>query len=63
MNASTFADKLHCHYDRSSKVKYPKFLSTDSLNLLKALLTRDPAKRLGAGPQGAEAVRRHPFFK
>lgn len=48
---------------RSSKVKYPKFLSSDALSLLKALLTREPAKRLGAGTQGAEAVRRHPFFK
>eukprot|EP00200_Dunaliella_tertiolecta_P003728 CAMPEP_0202360384 /NCGR_PEP_ID=MMETSP1126-20121109/13346_1 /ASSEMBLY_ACC=CAM_ASM_000457 /TAXON_ID=3047 /ORGANISM="Dunaliella tertiolecta, Strain CCMP1320" /LENGTH=747 /DNA_ID=CAMNT_0048954081 /DNA_START=226 /DNA_END=2469 /DNA_ORIENTATION=- len=47
----------------SSKVKYPKFLSSDALNLLKALLTREPGKRLGTGPQGAEAVRRHPFFK
>ncbi|GIL62360.1 hypothetical protein Vafri_16524 [Volvox africanus] len=47
----------------SGKVKYPKFLSSDSQNLLKGLLTRDPAKRLGGGSDGSEAVKRHPFFK
>jgi hypothetical protein len=30
---------------------------------LQGLLTRDPTKRLGSGPGGSEAVRRHPFFK
>lgn len=29
------------------KVKYPKFLSSDALSLLKGLLTRDATKRLG----------------
>ncbi|KAG2438878.1 hypothetical protein HYH02_010676 [Chlamydomonas schloesseri] len=47
----------------TGKVKYPKFLSTDSQSLLKGLLTRDPAKRLGAGPDGSAAVKRHAFFK
>ncbi|GIL85509.1 hypothetical protein Vretimale_13370 [Volvox reticuliferus] len=47
----------------SAKVKFPKFLSSDSQNLLKGLLTREPAKRLGGGPDGSEAVKRHPFFK
>ncbi|GFR47425.1 hypothetical protein Agub_g9046 [Astrephomene gubernaculifera] len=47
----------------SAKVKYPKFLSSESQNLLKGLLTRDPAKRLGSGPDGSDAVKRHPFFK
>ncbi len=40
-----------------------EFLSTDAQTLLKGLLTRDPAKRLGAGPHGSEAVKRHPWFK
>lgn len=47
----------------SSKVKYPKFLSSDSQNLLKGLLTRDPTKRLGYGNSGSEMVRRHAFFR
>lgn len=40
-----------------------EFLSVDAQSLLKGLLTRDPAKRLGAGPHGSEAVKRHPWFK
>lgn len=47
----------------SSKVKYPKFLSSEAQNLLKGLLTRDPTKRLGHGVSGSEAVKRHPFFR
>jgi p70 ribosomal S6 kinase len=47
----------------TAKPKYPKFLSSDALSLLKGLLTRDPAKRLGSGPNGSSAVKAHPFFK
>mmetsp|Transcript_22199 Transcript_22199/g.48473 ORF Transcript_22199/g.48473 Transcript_22199/m.48473 type:complete len:514 (+) Transcript_22199:245-1786(+) len=46
-----------------AKAKYPKFLSSDALSLLKGLLTRDPTKRLGSGSNGSEAIKRHPFFK
>eukprot|EP00878_Enallax_costatus_P016535 GHUV01017348.1.p1 GENE.GHUV01017348.1~~GHUV01017348.1.p1 ORF type:complete len:478 (+),score=209.34 GHUV01017348.1:238-1671(+) len=45
----------------TAKPKYPKFLSSNALNLLKGLLQRDPAQRLGAA--GADAVKKHPFFK
>ena len=27
------------------------------------LLTRDPTRRLGAGPDDAEEIKRHPFFE
>ncbi len=47
----------------SSKIKYPKFLSSDAQNLLKSLLTRDPVKRMGSGSNGSDAIKRHPFFK
>lgn len=47
----------------SAKVKYPKFLSAEAMGLLKGLLTRDVNKRLGSGPEGSAAVKRHPFFK
>ncbi len=46
-----------------SKVKLPKFLSSDAQNLLKGLLTRDPTKRLGHGPAGSDAIKKHGFFK
>lgn len=37
--------------------------SSNALSLLKGLLTRDPAQRLGGGPDGAAAIKRHPFFR
>ena len=39
------------------------FLSTAAQSLLRVLLEREPAKRLGSGPQGSEAVMAHPFFR
>ncbi len=39
------------------------FLSTAAQSLLRALLEREPGKRLGAGVQGSEAVMAHPFFR
>lgn len=32
-------------------------------DLLKKLLVKDPHKRLGSGPHGAEDIKAHPFFK
>lgn len=46
-----------------AKPKYPKFLSSDALSLLKGLLVRDPTKRLGSGPAGDSAIKKHAFFK
>jgi hypothetical protein len=31
--------------------------------LIVSLLNRNPSKRLGAGPEGADEIKRHPFFK
>lgn len=47
----------------SSKPKFPKFIGNDAQSFIKGLLTKDPAKRLGSGPQGSEAIKKHPFFK
>lgn len=44
-------------------MKLPNFLSEDARSLLIALLNRNPHKRLGAGPNGAGAIKAHPFFK
>ena len=30
--------------------------------LIVALLNRNPSKRLGAGPGGADEIKKHPFF-
>ncbi len=31
--------------------------------MIVSLLNRNPSKRLGAGPEGADEIKRHPFFK
>jgi classical protein kinase C len=38
-------------------------MSRDSVSILQRLLTRDPKRRLGAGPEDAEEIKRHPFFR
>lgn len=47
----------------TEKIKYPTYLSPDCLALLKGLLNREPAKRLGAGTDGSRDVMSHVFFK
>ncbi|OHS96565.1 RAC family serine/threonine-protein kinase like protein [Tritrichomonas foetus] len=59
-------------YDQNSKKMYmailfnpldfPKFLSNDAIDLLRKLLEKDPKKRLGSGPIGANEIKVHPFF-
>lgn len=44
-------------------LKLPNFLSEDARSLLIALLNRNPHKRLGAGPNGADDIKKHVFFK
>lgn len=46
----------------SQKLRLPGFLSQHAHSLLKALLNKDAAKRLGSA-EGAAELRRHPFFK
>ena len=45
------------------KLKLPKYLTSEAHSLIKALLQRDPSKRLGYGPSGFDQVKKHPFFK
>ncbi|XP_008561792.1 PREDICTED: ribosomal protein S6 kinase alpha-2-like [Galeopterus variegatus] len=40
----------------------PQFLSTEAQSLLRALFKRNPCNRLGAGIDGVEEIKRHPFF-
>lgn len=48
-----------CH----GKIKYPLHFSKDLVSLLKKLLHRSPAKRLGVVMGGSDSVKQHPFFK
>ncbi|XP_012876360.1 PREDICTED: ribosomal protein S6 kinase alpha-4 [Dipodomys ordii] len=42
---------------------FPRRIGPVAQDLLKRLLCKDPQKRLGAGPQGAQEVKSHPFFQ
>uniref|UniRef100_A0A670I611 non-specific serine/threonine protein kinase n=1 Tax=Podarcis muralis TaxID=64176 RepID=A0A670I611_PODMU len=46
-----------------AKLGMPQFLSTEAQSLLRALFKRNPSNRLGAGLDGVEEIKRHPFFK
>nr|XP_043886898.1 ribosomal protein S6 kinase alpha-2 isoform X2 [Solea senegalensis] len=45
-----------------AKLGMPQFLSPEVQSLLRALFKRNPANRLGAGPDGIEEIKRHRFF-
>ncbi|XP_020823885.1 ribosomal protein S6 kinase alpha-4 isoform X1 [Phascolarctos cinereus] len=42
---------------------FPSRIGPVAQDLLKRLLEKDPKKRLGSGPQGAQEVKDHPFFQ
>jgi len=41
---------------------YPIHMPKDAVSLLQNLLTRDPERRLGSGPSGAQDVKKHEYF-
>ncbi|CAI4230235.1 unnamed protein product [Auanema sp. JU1783] len=45
-----------------AKLTMPTFLSPEAQSLLRALFKRNAVNRLGAGPDGAQEIKRHPFF-
>ncbi|XP_036876744.2 ribosomal protein S6 kinase alpha-2 isoform X6 [Manis javanica] len=45
-----------------AKLGMPQFLSLEAQSLLRALFKRNPCNRLGAGIDGVEEIKRHPFF-
>ncbi|XP_027742565.1 ribosomal protein S6 kinase alpha-3 isoform X2 [Empidonax traillii] len=45
-----------------AKLGMPQFLSPEAQSLLRMLFKRNPANRLGAGPDGVEEIKRHAFF-
>lgn len=48
---------------QNAKLKLPSNLSNNAKLLLSALLDRNPLKRIGAGPRGADEIKEHAFFK
>ncbi|XP_041098686.1 serine/threonine-protein kinase N2 isoform X2 [Polyodon spathula] len=47
----------------NDEVRYPRFLSPDSISIIQRLLRKNPEKRLGAGEQDAEEVKMQKFFR
>uniref|UniRef100_A0A8C5MCP8 Ribosomal protein S6 kinase n=1 Tax=Leptobrachium leishanense TaxID=445787 RepID=A0A8C5MCP8_9ANUR len=45
-----------------AKLGMPQFLSNEAQALLRSLFKRNPTNRLGSGVDGAEELKRHPFF-
>ncbi|XP_075226417.1 ribosomal protein S6 kinase alpha-2-like isoform X2 [Lycorma delicatula] len=45
-----------------AKLGMPQFLSQEAQSLLRVLFKRNPANRLGAGPEGVNEIKNHPFF-
>ncbi|XP_057178271.1 ribosomal protein S6 kinase alpha-3 isoform X2 [Triplophysa rosa] len=45
-----------------AKLGMPQFLSAEAQSLLRSLFKRNPSNRFGAGPDGVEEIKRHPFY-
>ncbi|XP_041825430.1 serine/threonine-protein kinase N2 isoform X2 [Melanotaenia boesemani] len=47
----------------NDEVRYPRFLSPESVSLIHKLLQKNPDLRLGSGEEDASDVKRHTFFQ
>lgn len=47
----------------NEEVRYPKFLSTESIAIMRRLLRRNPERRLGSSERDAEDVKKQGFFR
>uniref|UniRef100_A0A8C7X8B4 Protein kinase N1a n=1 Tax=Oryzias sinensis TaxID=183150 RepID=A0A8C7X8B4_9TELE len=47
----------------NDEVRYPRFLSTEAIAIMRRLLRRNPERRLGSGEKDAEEVKKQPFFR
>uniref|UniRef100_A0A8C9T820 protein kinase C n=1 Tax=Scleropages formosus TaxID=113540 RepID=A0A8C9T820_SCLFO len=47
----------------NDEVRYPRFLSTEAIGLMRRLLRRNPDRRLGSSEKDAEDVKKQPFFR
>ncbi|OVA11961.1 Protein kinase domain [Macleaya cordata] len=45
------------------KVKLQPYLTSEAHSLLKGLLQKEPARRLGSGPTGGDEIKNHKWFK
>lgn len=47
----------------NDEVRYPRFLSIESISIMRRLMRKNPEKRLGSGEKDAEEVKMQRFFK
>lgn len=47
----------------NDEVRYPRYLSTEAVAVMRRLLRRNPERRLGASERDAEDVKKQPFFR
>ncbi|XP_066466619.1 serine/threonine-protein kinase N3 [Tiliqua scincoides] len=47
----------------NEEVRYPQFLSSETISIIRKLLRKCPDRRLGAGAGDAEEIKNQPFFK
>jgi len=47
---------------RAGPLKLPSFLSENARDIIIALMNRNPNRRLGFGPNGANNIKKHIFF-
>ncbi|XP_078127980.1 serine/threonine-protein kinase N2 isoform X2 [Sander vitreus] len=47
----------------NNDVRYPRFLSPESVSLIQKLLQKTPEMRLGGGEEDASEIKRHKFFQ
>jgi len=45
------------------KLSFPQYMTSDMKDILRRLLKKKPQDRLGAPPDDAKAIKKHPFFK
>jgi len=48
---------------KTGNLKFPVYLSKDSITLVQAFFVKDPDKRLGSGENGLDNIKAHSFFK
>ena len=47
----------------NNTLSYPKTMSKEAKDFCKALMVRNPAKRLGVSDQAEKEIKSHPFFR
>uniref|UniRef100_A0A4W5NKQ0 Protein kinase domain-containing protein n=1 Tax=Hucho hucho TaxID=62062 RepID=A0A4W5NKQ0_9TELE len=47
----------------NDEVRYPRFLSPESVSIIQKLLQKNPERRLGSGEPDANEVKKHRFFQ